>query len=302
MWRKIIAQFQSPLIYLLLVAVAISVLAWLAEGAAGLPIDAIVIAAVILFNGILGFVQENKAEDAVAALQSMTAASSTVLRDGELCTVPSADIVRGDILVLGEGDSVGADARLFEATALRISEASLTGESEAVIKNVAALSAPAPLGDRTGMVYKGTAVRAAAPLTAVMLDDPAVRQSYPFDQAKAKALLDEAGWQPGADGIRQKGGQRLELVLNAIEYGGSADPTAQLIQASLRDVGIDDKFMKELADGLPAGSSALFVLVRKATPDRVLEEIKGTGGKILRTSLTHEDEAKLQAALSAAKQ
>ena len=90
-------------------------------------------------------------------------------------------------------------------------------------------------------VYKGTAVRAAAPLTAVMLDDPAVRQAYPFDQAKAKALLGEAGWQPGGDGIRQKAGQRLELVLNAIEYGGGADPTAQLIQASLRDVGIDLK-------------------------------------------------------------
>ena len=60
--------------------------------------------------------------------------------------------------------------------------------------------------------------------------------------------------------------------------------------------------MKELAEGLPAKSSALFVLVRKATPERVLEEMKGTGGKILRTSLTHEDEGKLQAALSAAKQ
>jgi peptide/nickel transport system substrate-binding protein len=74
-----------------------------------------------------------------------------------------------------------------------------------------------------------------------MLDEPAVRQAYPFDPAKAKTLLGEAGWQPGADGIRQKAGQRLELVLNAIEYGGGADPTAQLIQASLRDVGIDLK-------------------------------------------------------------
>src|SRR4029453_8156110 len=90
-------------------------------------------------------------------------------------------------------------------------------------------------------VYKGRAVRAAPPVTAVMLDAPAVRQSYPFDPAKAKALLGEAGWQPGADGIRQKAGQRLELVLNAIEYGGGADPTAQLIQASLRDVGIEPK-------------------------------------------------------------
>jgi peptide/nickel transport system substrate-binding protein len=90
-------------------------------------------------------------------------------------------------------------------------------------------------------VYRGLALKAFAPLTAVMLDDPALRQAYPFDPAKAKALLGEAGWQPGGDGIRTKGGQRLEIVLNAIEYGGGPDPTAQIIQASLLDVGIEVK-------------------------------------------------------------
>jgi peptide/nickel transport system substrate-binding protein len=90
-------------------------------------------------------------------------------------------------------------------------------------------------------VYRGTGLKAFAPLTAVMLDEPALRQAYPFDPEKAKALLGEAGWQAGGDGIRAKGGQRLELVLNAIEYGGGPDPTAQLIQSSLRDVGIDVK-------------------------------------------------------------
>ena len=91
------------------------------------------------------------------------------------------------------------------------------------------------------------------------------------------------------------------IFLNPL-LGMAVGATAGAVSGALRDVGIDDKFMKELADGLPAGSSALFVLVRKATPNRVLEEMKGTGGKIFRTSLTHEDEAKLQAALSAAKQ
>src|SRR5205823_2001737 len=83
--------------------------------------------------------------------------------------------------------------------------------------------------------------KAFAPLTAAMLDDPSLRQAYPFDPAKAKGLLGEAGWQPGSDGIRTKSGQRLEIVLNAIEYGGGPDPTAQLIQASLLDVGVDVK-------------------------------------------------------------
>jgi len=89
------------------------------------------------------------------------------------------------------------------------------------------------------------------------------------------------------------------IFLNPL-LGMAVGATAGAVSGALRDVGIDDKFMKELAEGMPAGSSALFVLVRKSTPERVLEEIKGTGGKVLRTSLNHEDEAKLQAALSAA--
>ncbi len=157
-WRRIVAQFQDPLIYLLMVAVAISVMTWLAEGAAGVPIDALVITAIIALNGILGFVQESNAATAVATLQSMSEATSAVLRDGTVGTVPSRELVRGDIVVLSEGDAVGADARLLAATALRISEASLTGESESVTKNVRTLAARAPLGERTNMVFRGTAV------------------------------------------------------------------------------------------------------------------------------------------------
>jgi E1-E2 ATPase len=94
----------------------------------------------------------------VAALQEMTAVTSSVLRDGRLVRIPSDQLVRGDLLVLGEGDAVGADGRLTEAAALRVLEASLTGESEAVEKNVSALPGPTALGDRRCMVFKGTAV------------------------------------------------------------------------------------------------------------------------------------------------
>jgi len=158
MWRKVVRQFQDPLIYLLLVAVAISTAAWLAEGATGAPIDALVISAIVALNGALGFVQERRAEAAVKALQSMTDATSTVLREGELRTVPSRELVCGDILVLNEGDAVGADARLLTAAELRLSEASLTGESESVTKTAAALADRLPLGDRTNMVFRGTSV------------------------------------------------------------------------------------------------------------------------------------------------
>jgi uncharacterized membrane protein len=91
------------------------------------------------------------------------------------------------------------------------------------------------------------------------------------------------------------------IFLNPL-LGAAVGATAGAVSGALTDVGINNAFMKELAATMKPGSSVLFVLVRKATPDKVLDEVKGTGGKILKTSLSHDDEAKLQAALSAAKQ
>ncbi|WP_289020056.1 cation-translocating P-type ATPase [uncultured Ornithinimicrobium sp.] len=158
LWRRILAQFQDPLVYLLLVAIAVSLTAWTIEGGEGAPVDAIVIAAILTLNAVLGFVQEAKAEDAVAALATMTAASSSVLRDGRPTELPSAELVPGDILLLSEGDAVGADARLLEATGLKVQEAALTGESSATVKSATALSGEVALADRVNMVHKGTAV------------------------------------------------------------------------------------------------------------------------------------------------
>jgi P-type Ca2+ transporter type 2C len=157
-WRRILAQLQDPLIYLLLGAIAISFAAWAIEGRAGWPVDAIVIALIVIANAVLGYVQEAKAENAVAALSKMTEVASAVVRGGRRERIPSRDLVRGDVLLLAEGDSVGADARLVETAMLRVQEASLTGESEAVLKDAATLPAPAALADRLDMVFKGTAV------------------------------------------------------------------------------------------------------------------------------------------------
>ncbi|MFZ1199751.1 MAG: DUF1269 domain-containing protein [Desulfobacterales bacterium] len=90
------------------------------------------------------------------------------------------------------------------------------------------------------------------------------------------------------------------IFLNPL-LGAAVGATAGALSGALSDVGIDDKFMKELAATMTPGSSVLFVLVRKATPDKVLAELEGSGGKVLKTSLSHDDETKLQAALSAAK-
>ena len=90
------------------------------------------------------------------------------------------------------------------------------------------------------------------------------------------------------------------IFLNPL-LGAAIGAAAGATSGALTDVGINDKFMKDLAAAMTPGSSALFVLVRKATPDKVLAELQGSGGKVLKTSLSHDDEAKLQAALSAAK-
>ena len=162
-WRRALAQLQDPLVYLLGAAAVVALTAWWFEGrgeagAAGWPLDAIVIACVVVLNAVLGWLQEAKAAQAVAALAKMTTATSAVLRDGEVVRVPSAELVKGDLLVLAEGDAVGADARLVLSAALMLLEAPLTGESEAVLKDAAPLSEAAALGDRLNMIFKGTAV------------------------------------------------------------------------------------------------------------------------------------------------
>jgi magnesium-transporting ATPase (P-type) len=157
-WRKLLAQFQDPLVYLLLVAVVVSFVAWLIEGAEEVPFEVIVILTVLAANAVLGYAQEARAEQAVAALARMAAAHAGVVRDGEVRRVPATEVVPGDVLVLAEGDAVAADARLVEARALKVAEASLTGESEPVLKDVATLPADVALGDRFDMAFSGTAV------------------------------------------------------------------------------------------------------------------------------------------------
>lgn len=172
-WRKLLAQFADPLIYLLMGAVVVSLVAWALEGREEVPFEAIVILVIIVLNAVLGYVQEARAEQAVAALERMAAATAGVVRDGREDRIAAADVVPGDVLLLAEGDAVSADGRLVEVASLMVGEASLTGESEAVSKDVAPLTEPAGLGDRVNMVFNGTAVtrgRGRAVVTATGMD------------------------------------------------------------------------------------------------------------------------------------
>ena len=156
-WRRFLAQFQDVLVVLLLVATAISALLWVYERDTSLPYEAIAIFAIVLLNAVLGYVQESRAEAAVAALRALSAAEAAVIRGGERRRVPAADLVPGDLILIEEGDTVPADARLVEATALQTAEASLTGESLPVSKDTDPIDEEVALGDRSNMVFSGTA-------------------------------------------------------------------------------------------------------------------------------------------------
>ncbi len=156
-WRRFLAQFQDVLVVLLLVATAISAVLWAIERDAALPYEAIAILAVVLLNAAMGYLQEARAEAAVAALRAMSAADATVVRGGTRQSVPAADVVAGDVILVEEGDTIPADGRLVESASLQTAEAALTGESVPVSKSTATIDADAALGDRHNMVFSGTA-------------------------------------------------------------------------------------------------------------------------------------------------
>jgi Ca2+-transporting ATPase len=156
-WRRFLAQFQDVLVILLLAATAISAGLWALERDAALPYEAIAIFAVVLVNAAMGYIQESRAEAAVAGLRALSAAGATVIRGGERRSIPASRIVAGDIILVEEGDTIPADARLIESAALQTAEAALTGESLPVTKDTAPIAGDVPLADRDNMVFSGTA-------------------------------------------------------------------------------------------------------------------------------------------------
>jgi Ca2+-transporting ATPase len=156
-WRRFLAQFESPLVLLLLAAGLVSLGVWWFEGRQHAPYEALTILAIVLANAILGFAQEERAERAVASLKRMTAATALVIRDGEGRSVPAAEVVPGDLLAIEEGATIPADARVIESVSLQTAEAALTGESTPVEKDVDPVPADAAIADRANMVFAGTA-------------------------------------------------------------------------------------------------------------------------------------------------
>lgn len=156
---KFINQFKDFMIIILIIAAIISAVVSYLEGT-GDYFDSIIIIAIVLFNGLMGLIQEAKAEKSIEALKKMSAPVAKVRRNGKVLTVNGEDIVPGDIVILETGCYVPADIRLINTYNLKVEESSLTGETEAVEKDENALfnNQKVPLGDMKNMVFAGTAV------------------------------------------------------------------------------------------------------------------------------------------------
>ena len=131
---------------------------WLYERESAWPYEATAIFAVVLLNALMGYIQESRAEEAVAALRQMSAAHAHIIRDSAQRSIPAADLVPGDIILVEEGDTIPADARLIESAALQTAEAALTGESLPASKDTLTIREDVELGDRRNMIFSGTAV------------------------------------------------------------------------------------------------------------------------------------------------
>lgn len=152
-YTLLLEQANNPIIIILLVAAALTAL--LAD-----PVDSIVIFVVVIVNTLIGYYQETKAEQALRALKSLTAPTARVLRDGQQRTLPSTELVGGDIVFVESGTKVPADIRLIDAVELMVDESMLTGESLHVLKDARAeVESGAALGDRRNMLYAGTVVQ-----------------------------------------------------------------------------------------------------------------------------------------------
>lgn len=162
LWKRFFEQMADPMVIMLLVAAAISVITGFIQGEPEWA-DAAIILSVVILNSVLGVVQEAKSEQALEALQEMSAAQSKVMRDGKLVHMASSELVPGDVVLLEAGDSVPADCRVLESASMKIEEAALTGESVPVEKHaeqieLAAGTDDVPLGDRKNMCYMGSTV------------------------------------------------------------------------------------------------------------------------------------------------
>jgi Ca2+-transporting ATPase len=238
--RIFLRQLKGLVIWVLIAAAIVSALL-------GDTFDGAIILAIVVLNAVIGFIQEHRAEQAVAALAQMTAPRARILRDGKPLVVAAAEVVPGDVLMLSEGDLVAADARLFEAAMLRANEAPLTGESLPVDKHVGEIPADTALADRSNMVFLGTSVLSGSGLALVVASGMAT------EVGRIAALLEHAG--SGPTPLQRK----LDAVGRRLLWICFAMVGAVFVLGLLRGVGGFEMFLGAVSlavaaipEGLPA--------------------------------------------------
>ncbi len=271
-WRRLLDQFVDPLVALLLVAIVVSILAWWFDGADETPIEALVIAAIVIANAVIGFWQERKAERAVDALRDLTASHVRVVRSGRVESVPSSALVRGDVVLFAEGDMVGADCRVTDSASLQIAEAALTGESVPVTKSIEPVASDSELADRTNMAYNGTAVvrgRGRGVVVATSMDTEIGRIAALLDSAsedRTTPLQQQIAWLGRALGITVV--VLAAVVVTAILVASPISGAADVIDALLVGVSLA---VAAVPEGLPAILSVVLALgVQRMASERAI--------------------------------
>jgi Ca2+-transporting ATPase len=265
-----LAQFSSALIWVLIGAVVLSL-------AVGHIVDAVLIAVILLANGIFGFVQEYRAEQSLAALSELAAPEVTVRRGGTEGTADATTLVPGDVVVLSQGDVVPADCRLLNADSLEVDEAALTGESVPVAKDTGPVEAGTPMAERTSMVYKGTNVTRGRGVAVVVETG---METAMGEIATSLLAADDEGTplQRDLDSLGRKLGAGvavLSVIVVALLLAGGTEP----IQAALTAISLA---VAAVPEGLPAVVTLTLALgVRRMADEnalvRTLPAVEGLG-------------------------
>lgn len=237
---KFFEQFKSFMILVLLVAAVISGVVGYMNGE-GFT-DAIIILAIVILNAIIGVAQELKAEKSLEALEKMSAPYSKVIRNGQVETIPSREIVTGDVVVIETGDLVPADMRLVESFNLKVEEAALTGESVPENKHIDVIEGEVPLGDRENMAYSSTLVsygRGKGIVVATSMDTEVGKiagmiQSVPDTKTPMQIKIDQLGKFLGIAAIVIcaviflvgiiEGRDMMEMFMTAVSLAAAAIP------------------------------------------------------------------------------
>ncbi|WP_304517439.1 cation-translocating P-type ATPase [Cecembia rubra] len=263
----ILKQFNNLMVYILLVAVFISILT-------GHFLDVYVILAIILINAVIGFLQEYRAEGALEALKSLLVQRCKVLRSGFLQTINAIDLVPGDILVLEEGDNIPADARLIYSKNARVTESSLTGEAVPVEKFDTILQEDIPLGDKSNMVWKSTFVNSGS-IKAVVTSTGLNTQFGEIASSLSKIEREPSSF--------QKKTNKLARLMALIALGTAT--VLFLVTRWFQEIPISESFLIALAalvatipEGLPAVLSIVLAIgsYRMSKKNAIIREITAT--------------------------